>query len=232
MKRPRACHWLFTRSSFDIFHFFSIGYDVAVKTGRIVAVAGLLVAGGSLNAVGGRHKGPVPTTPASGPSTAANAPATQANGTSAMGGSFTKQGIRLTYPQGWKASASKDYELFLKPAGPEFGDAVITLDIPDLPFHVPGMIPMGMVINGYVDDLKKQAGLKLQTVQEPLTVAGVEGKRLRSTWTKEGILSHDTALVIVHADHVYILRIAGNGAEGGAAKEAFEQMIKSIQWVK
>src|ERR1700734_1764694 len=58
--------------------------------------------------------------------------------------------IRLQYPAEWKKKDDADYVLSLTN-----GSQLFTLDIPDLPVHVPGMIPLSLVVNGYIDDLKK-----------------------------------------------------------------------------
>ena len=110
---------------------------------------------------------------------------------------------------------------------------VITLDIPDLPPHFPGMIPIGLVKNGYIDDLKKEVGKSgLDTKEEPSKVAGAQGRMLRSTWLgKDQKATVETAWVLVHADRVYILR-ARFYDEDRRTPEAFEEIVRSIRWGK
>ena len=61
-------------------------------------------------------------------------------------------GIALALPAGWTARASRDYVLELEPAGAlGAGRREISVDVPDLPPHIPGLIPMGLVKNGYVE---------------------------------------------------------------------------------
>src|SRR5438128_8250736 len=62
-------------------------------------------------------------------------------------------GITLTYPSTWTPRPSKDYELLLVCPGAADADTCISLDVPDLPPHPSGMIPIGMVRDGYVKDL-------------------------------------------------------------------------------
>ena len=126
----------------------------------------------------------------------------------------------------------KDFELVLKPADPALAGCVITLDIPDLPFHVPGMIPMGMVTGGYLDDLKKHAAVDVRTREEAVEREGVKGKLLSSTWTSGGKASMDLALVLIHLDHVYILRGAGDETTESAMKKIHDQAAKSIRWME
>ena len=68
-----------------------------------------------------------------------------------------KLDIALEYPAGWMARRSKDDLLLLVPGGGPEGMS-LALDVPDLPVHVPGLIPMGSVQDGYVNDLRKQVG--------------------------------------------------------------------------
>jgi hypothetical protein len=140
--------------------------------------------------------------------------------------------IRVDYPAEWTPQENKDFELLLRPAqltGVE-PERQITLDVPDLPFHVPGMIPLRLVKNGYLDDLKKQAGPLLRTREESCPLAGSETRLLKSTWQKDGRSFFDTALVIVHADHVYILRAAGLAAAEPTTQPIFDAMVKSLRW--
>jgi hypothetical protein len=54
----------------------------------------------------------------------------------------------------------------LVPTGVKLEDTSISLDVPKLPPHIPGLIPIGSVRNGYLDDLKKSVG-KLDTKDLP-----------------------------------------------------------------
>ena len=196
---------------------------------RTLLVAGAILATGSLIGVGCRHRAQPPA--ATHAVTSATSPNSTQATTSAAGGTFTKTGIRLDYPAGWITKQDADYELFLNPADPLL-KSVITVDIPDLPFHVPGMIPMGLVINGYIDDLKKQAGAPVETRQEAVTIAGAKGKLLNSSWSAKGAAFYDTAIVIVHSDHVYIFRAAGPASEAAGVLKIHDQIAKTISWTK
>ncbi len=149
---------------------------------------------------------------------------------------FSKFGIRLVYPPEWKPEESKEYELLLLSARGSAAPAaypLISLDVPDLPPHFPGMIPIGLVKNGYLDDLKKEVGtVAIDTQESSPKVAGAQGRMLRSTWVgKEGQSLAETALVLIHADRVYILR-ARFGVADRTTLETFDGIVKSIQWGK
>jgi hypothetical protein len=150
------------------------------------------------------------------------------------GGTYAdaKGTVRLDLPAGWNKKPNKDYDLFLVPAGAKGDDQSISLDIPDLPAHVPGMIPLGMVAKGYLDDLRKTAGVAIQTKQEPQTLPKAQARLLTSTWQRDEKSFCDTALVIVHSDHVYILRAACDAAQEKPTREAFDAVAHSLQWTK
>src|SRR5688572_17346357 len=93
-----------------------------------------------------------------------------------------EHGIRLSYPADWEAVQYSDpeYILVLVPSASEAerNNPVVSLDVPKLPPHIPGLIPLGMVVNGYADDLKKQyPGVK---VNPPVStkVAGANARRV------------------------------------------------------
>src|SRR5687768_2920171 len=70
---------------------------------------------------------------------------------------FAGPGVRLSYPPAWTAVPSDDFVLRLVPAGAadDAASPSVSLDVPKLPPHIPGLIPLGSVVRGYVNDLKK-----------------------------------------------------------------------------
>lgn len=177
---------------------------------------------------------PMASISASAPPTTVTSPATTTTAETTV--AFFKFGIRLVYPPEWKPEESKDYELLLLPTKRTAALAaypLISLDVPELPPHFPGMIPIGLVKNGYLDDLKKEVGKgTLDTQESSPKVAGSQGRMLRSTWEgKEGQSLVETALVLIHADRVYILR-ARFEATDRMTLQTFDGMVQSIQWDK
>ena len=86
------------------------------------------------------------------------------------------------------------------------GYSSLSLDIPKLPWHLPGMISVNMVANGYISDLKKnQIHDAVVKENHPVTVAGCPGREITSKGHENGKPSIDVAVVLVHADQVYIL---------------------------
>ncbi len=143
-----------------------------------------------------------------------------------------KDNVHFNYSDDWKPKEDKDYVLRLVPAAGS-SDRAITFDVPELPFHIPGMIPLGMVANGYVDDMKKQhADLHVdENVDHPMPGAA-KSKLVRSSWKREGKSYSNVAILMIHGDQVFILAAEAEAADLAATREAFDKIAASIQWTK
>lgn len=144
------------------------------------------------------------------------------------------RGIRLEYPGDWQPAKSEDYVLKVVHTGQGAGaGAEMTLDVPNLPPHVPGFIPLGMVEKGYLDDLRQNFPSLKVLQRSDYAVAGARGRLVRSTWTTAGGEERaEDALLMVHGDHVYILRLAGSPAAVEAQRPIFDETARSIRWMK
>lgn len=142
------------------------------------------------------------------------------------------KGVKLQYPADWKQKQSPDYELMLLPPGASNDARRITVDIPDLPPHLPFMIRMSRVEHDYLDDLKKEhPGLKVSE-EKDVNLADSQARFVRSVW-QEGKQQHeDIVLLIIHASAVYILDAQTDDDHLQPTRAAFDSMQASIQWVK
>ncbi|MEA2709691.1 MAG: hypothetical protein QOF78_2292, partial [Phycisphaerales bacterium] len=131
----------------------------------------------------------------------------------------------------WTKQPSEDFVLLLTRPGDAKGSQ-ISLDVPKLPPHIPGLIPIGSVRNGYVDDLRQTyRGLETKDLEAP-DVPGAQRRLVRSIWTDvKGRAQQETALLLVHGDHVYILRGRGPVDDEPATRSAFDAVARSLQWV-
>lgn len=142
------------------------------------------------------------------------------------------KGIKLKYPADWQARKNPDYELMLLPSGASKDDRRITLDIPDLPPHLPFMIQMGRVEHDYVQDLKKDhPDLQVQD-SVGANVPDSNARLVRSYWHQNGTTYHDTVLLIIHASAVYILDAQTKEADLPPTRAAFDAIRGSILWTK
>lgn len=142
------------------------------------------------------------------------------------------KGIKLKYPADWQARNNPDYELMLLPPGASKDDRRITVDIPDLPPHLPFMIQMGRVEHDYVQDLKKDhPDLQVQD-SAGASVPDSNAKLVRSLWHQNGTTYHDTVLLIIHASAVYILDAQSKESDLPPTRSAFDAIRGSIVWTK
>jgi hypothetical protein len=135
--------------------------------------------------------------------------------------------VQLQYPGDWPTKTDPDYALSLTS-----GSKLFTLDIPDLPVHIPGMIPLNLVVNGYTDDLKqKYPGIKISDDTSP-QISHARCHRVLSTWTEKNVETSEVATLIVHGDHVFILRIVAPKNELAAARTPYNAIVDSLKWLK
>jgi hypothetical protein len=141
----------------------------------------------------------------------------------------SEHGIRLSYPAEWSPVPSDEYVLRIAPAG-DPGELSISLDVPKLPPHIPGLIPLGMVVNGYVDDLRKQD--PAVKVDQPVAtkVGGANARRVRSTRQSSGRTLVEEAVLTVHGDRVYIFRANADTAHGHEAQNVLIRVLTSVKW--
>jgi hypothetical protein len=139
-------------------------------------------------------------------------------------------GIGFSLPPGWKQAPPNDTQVrFDAPAPAKFS---LTLDVPKLPWHPYGMIPIGSVRNGYVDDQKKRMPDAKSTDQPNPTVADANQKRVKTTGHLNGASVVDDAALLVHADHVYILSLDCDEAAYPSAKTALDTALQTLHWVQ
>lgn len=144
----------------------------------------------------------------------------------------TSKGIKLHYPADWHPKSNPEYELMLLPPGESKGDQRITVDIPDLPPHLPFMIQMSRVEHDYVQDLRKEhPDLKVQQSVGG-GVADSTSKLLHSVWHQNGTTYHDRVVLIIHASAVYIVDAQTPETQLDPTVNAFNSIRGSIVWTK
>jgi hypothetical protein len=125
------------------------------------------------------------------------------------------------------------FEWTIQPSGTTgSSDRWISMDIPTLPIHVPGMIPIGQVEKGYLDDLKKEVG-NLETKElSPPSIPNAKMRMVRAAWKKDGRPMQQTALLMVHDDHVYIFRCRSDADHEKDTRATYDSVLSSVHWIK
>lgn len=207
-------------------------HDSARRQWMAVAVSSAMLLAGCGSH---REQGPPQASDGAAPSPASatqptTAPATaQASVTWSLAG----KGIaKLQYPADWQAKKNPDYELMLVPAGARSDERRITLDVPDLPPHLPFMLPMGRIQHDYLDDLKKaHPGLKTDAAVDG-NMPDSKSQLVRSSWTQGGQEYDDVALLIIHSSAVYILDAQTDQPHLADTRAEFDAIRASLQWTR
>jgi hypothetical protein len=169
------------------------------------------------------------------PSHPAHAPATLPGAPAATSIDSERYGIHLDWPQGWTPRHSDDFVLELVPSdrGESAGGAsTISLDVPSLPPHLPGMIKIGLVANGFLDDLKKEQKSLQVVEQKDVVMPDATARRISTKWKgSDGTEYVQDALLIVHKDRVYIIRGTAPGKDAQSVHDAFERVLGSLKWM-
>lgn len=149
---------------------------------------------------------------------------------------FTGTGFQFDYPGDWQPTKGQTAVFAITaPVNPPAATTKpsFCLDVPKLPWHVPGMITAGMVASGYVSDLKKNQ-IPDAVLQEecPVTVCGETAKRVTCTGHIAGKTSTDIAIILVHSDHVYILSADSDDCGCDCARKTLDEAVTTWKWTK
>lgn len=139
-------------------------------------------------------------------------------------GKFTTQ-----YPADWKPTSGSD-TLDLAPRDSSQGDDSVDVDVPHIPFHLPGTVTVGAAQGGLVDDFKKKYQDFKVTSETSQSFPDANAKGIKGTGKKDGKDYVIEAIIAVRHDRVFIIctETQGNGASAGHA--AVEQILSSWKW--
>src|SRR5579859_490339 len=156
------------------------------------------------------------------------APVANAAETRPASHTWEARGVRVSVPAGWREQKNPDYELYLIPAGATPSapdeDARITFDVPDLPPHLPFMLQMSRIEHDYEADLKKaHPDLKVDQAAD-VKIPEATARLIESSWHQNGVRHEDEALLMVHANGVYIMGMRAGEKRLAEVKAAYEGM--------
>ena len=141
-------------------------------------------------------------------------------------------GFSIRYPAGWTLRNDPE-NVFTADARPndETGPE-LSVAVPKLPAHVPGMVPLGAVQSGYVDDLRKRLR-DVRTEQEETGGIAIPAAHLRkfSATGKDDKGERKLEVLIVYRnDRLYIVTAEAPAAEAAKSQAAFDQAVASWNW--
>jgi hypothetical protein len=144
---------------------------------------------------------------------------------------FSGPGVQLSYGGDWHATDHAEYALVIVPEGAgKSSDVSVTVEVPDLPPHIPGMIPLGRVVKGSIDDIKKEHADAHVEAPTTTKVAGTNARRVVTTWSADGKELAEDAVLTVHGDHVYIFRANADQPNRDRASHELDQLLESVRW--
>jgi len=139
-------------------------------------------------------------------------------------------GVRLSFPASWEP-VSDDTLLTLTPSDDASGGNRLKIEKPNLPPHIPGLIPLGAVAAGFVADLRQRYNDVEMADPTDVNLAGSAGKRITAV-CQGNELTTVTAILCVHGDAVYIIEAETDAAHTAAANEALDVIVRSWNWLE
>ena len=106
----------------------------------------------------------------------------------------------------------------------------LKVQVPDLPPHIPGMIPVGSVADGYVNDLRKHYPDLHVDERVVLPIPNGSARRIVCTLRHGQTTWRDIALCIVHKDRVFLIVAECSAGDYPATRAAFDAMAGSLKW--
>ena len=110
------------------------------------------------------------------------------------------------------------------------GSAELSIAVPNLPPHIPGLIPLGPVQNGYVDDLKKNWKSAVVENSVKTKIAGANARRFTVTARRDKTVHKLAVVAITRGDKLYIMTAEADDADFPEAQKAFDLAAQSWSW--
>src|SRR4051812_48462596 len=138
----------------------------------------------------------------------------------------------LRYPSDWSNRSMNDHVLLL-----EKDAAQVTVETPYIPPHLPGMMTMRLVVNGYEDDLKQRLNDFAVVEHADEALGGGAAQRLVMTGceragARKGEHRKLAALIAIRNEQVYILEADGSVESYETAHGAMVTVAQSWSWSK
>ena len=177
------------------------------------------------------------TSPTTGPSAAPSSAPSASNSDTGAGFKTYENAsahFRMQYPADWTPKPDKDYTLMLVPMSAKPEDPVrhLTVDLPSLPPHLPGMITLNRVKDGYIKSQKKKLTDAQVIEDSQQSFPSAKAQRVIVTGKLNGQDRTLAALLLMHDERVYVIRLDCDSGSYSTLKPLWEQMTTSLQWIK
>jgi hypothetical protein len=176
--------------------------------------------------------------PATSPTTlAANVPTTAATAAALSAAQWAhavnfappKGVFAFKYPADWQAINGPEV---LDIQQGNFAHRLLTVDVPFIPPHLPGMITLARIEKGFWDDLRKRMASVQIISSGPQTMLESQARRLRATATQGGVPMSIDAVVAMRKERVYILSSETDTAGAADGDAALEMILASWKWTQ
>ncbi|HEY7087730.1 MAG TPA: hypothetical protein VH518_06540 [Tepidisphaeraceae bacterium] len=140
----------------------------------------------------------------------------------------------LRYPSAWSSRPTSDYVLLLERR--DAGDAAkVTVDVPYIPLHLPGMVTMNRVVDGYVQNWNKRLTDFSVVERRDDMLAGSPAQRLVITGrdrdgARQGLERKLAALITIRNEQVYIVQANAPPESFDAALAAMTKIVRDWTW--
>jgi len=137
----------------------------------------------------------------------------------------------IEYPDGWtERKPTGDEDVVLLKCEGHKGE--ISVAVPKLPPHIPGLIPLQSVEKGYIDDVKKRMKDVKVTESKPVKIAGAFGRQFALRGVAPDGKRAIAALALLKGDTLYIMSAESPSDEAEDTRQAFEQIARSWKWLE
>ncbi len=140
-----------------------------------------------------------------------------------------KNGFALKYPAGWQAIKGPEV---LDIEQKSFAHRLLTVDVPFIPPHLPGMITLARIEKGFWDDLKKRMSNVQIISSGPQTMVESQARRLKATAMQGDVPMSIDAVVAMRKEHVYILSSETDTPGAADGDAALEMILTSWKWTQ
>ncbi len=150
----------------------------------------------------------------------------------ADGTSFQHDHFSLVYPNGWTSRKGDDPHDVLTidaKAGDQNG-AEVTVTVPHLPPHIPGIIPLPAVEDGYVKDVKKRMSNVNEAQSKHVKIDGADARRFVITGQKDKQDRKMVVITSVKGDHLYIISGEAPLDRYSTVRSAVDQVVQTWKW--